>query len=104
MVLGHCKESFEGSIHDSRGIREFEAESTAFLCAKELELVSWDPSESRGYIQHWVDRADVWNHNEATGEAEFEDLERRISRVFAAVNKILTAGRVAAQTVTANAA
>jgi antirestriction protein ArdC len=104
LVLGHCKESFEGSIHDSRGIREFEAESTAFLCAKELELVSWDPSESRGYIQHWVDRADVWNHNEATGEAEFEDLERRISRVFAAVNKILTAGRVAAQTVTANAA
>ena len=59
---------------------EFEAEATADLVAKELELIAWDPAESRAYIQTWLGGADVTEDN--------------ITRVFAAVNKILTAGRV----------
>ena len=59
---------------------EFEAEATAFLVAKELELIEWDAAESRAYIQGWLGGAEVSADN--------------ITRVFAAVNKILTAGRV----------
>ena len=73
-----------------RGVAEFEAEATAYLVAKGLELIEWDPAESRAYIQNWLGGTEVAEDN--------------IGRVFAAVNKILTAGRVAAQTVTANAA
>jgi antirestriction protein ArdC len=76
VVLGHCK----GDDHTHRGIAEFEAESTAYLVAKELELIAWDAAESRAYIQTWLGGTDVGEDN--------------ITRVFAAVNKILTAGRV----------
>lgn len=76
LILGHCKES----DHTHRGIAEFEAEATAYLLAKELELIDWDPAESRAYIKGWLG-----------GTAVAED---KITRVFAAVNKILTAGRV----------
>ena len=76
LVLGHCK----GNGETHRGVAEFEAEATAYLAAKELNLIDWDPSESRAYIQHWLHGTEV--------------TETAISRVFAAVNKILTAGRV----------
>jgi antirestriction protein ArdC len=76
LVLGHCK----GNDETHRGVAEFEAEATAYLAAKELNLIDWDPSESRAYIQHWLHGTEV--------------TETAISRVFAAVNKILTAGRV----------
>jgi antirestriction protein ArdC len=75
LILGHCKES----DHTHRGVAEFEAEATAYLVAKELEL-DWDPAESRAYIKGWLG-----------GTAVAED---KITRVFAAVNKILAAGRV----------
>jgi hypothetical protein len=72
-------------------VAEFEAEATAYLVAKELELIAWDPAESRAYIQGWLGGTEVTEDN--------------ISRVFAAVNKILTAGRDhAGQTVAASAA
>jgi hypothetical protein len=61
------------------------AEATAYLVAKELELIAWDPAESRAYIQGWLGGTEVAEDN--------------ISRVFAAVNKSLTAGRVRAETV-----
>jgi antirestriction protein ArdC len=77
LVLGHCKDGDE----THRGVAEFEAEATAYLVAKELELIAWDPAESRAYIQRWLGGTEVAEDN--------------ISRVFAAVNKILTAGHVA---------
>jgi hypothetical protein len=76
LMLGHCKDG----DRTHRGVTEFEAESTAYLVAKELELLAWDAAESRAYIQTWL--------------ADTEVGEEHISRVFAAVNKILTAGRV----------
>ena len=76
LMLGHCKQG----DHTHRGVAEFEAEATAYLVAKELELIEWDPAESRAYIQTWLGGREVG--------------EDHITRVFAAVNKILTAGRV----------
>lgn len=78
LTLGHCSDG----DHTHRGIAEFEAESTAYLVAKELELIAWDASESRAYIQTWLGGVEV--------------TEDHITRVFAAVNKILAAGRVRA--------
>jgi antirestriction protein ArdC len=76
LTLGHCKAGDE----THRGVAEFEAESVAYLVAKELELIDWDPAESRAYIQNWLGGTEVAEDN--------------ISRVFAAVNKILAAGHV----------
>jgi antirestriction protein ArdC len=78
LVLGHCTSGDE----THRGVAEFEAEATAYLVAKELELIDWDAAESRAYIQNWLGGT--------------ETTEDNISRVFAAVNKILAAGRVVA--------
>jgi hypothetical protein len=78
-----------------RGIAEFEAESTAYIVAKELELTDWDASESRAYIQQWLDGH--WEVNEETGEGEIENLDKHMSRIFSAANKILTAGRTTAE-------
>jgi antirestriction protein ArdC len=87
LTLGHCTSGDE----THRGVAEFEAEATAYLVAKELDLIDWDPAESRAYIQGSL-------HGTETGEDH-------ISRVFAAVNKILTAGhRIAETTVAASAA
>jgi antirestriction protein ArdC len=76
LTLGHCKSGDE----THRGVAEFEAESVAYLVAKELQLIAWDASESRAYIQGWLGGTEVTEEN--------------ISRVFAAVNKVLAAGRV----------
>lgn len=76
LTLGHCKHGDE----THRGVAEFEAEATAYVVAKELQLIEWDAAESRAYIQTWLGGAEVGEDN--------------ITRVFAAVNKILTAGRV----------
>lgn len=77
LTLGHC----QNGDHTHRGIAEFEAESVAYLVSKELELIVWDPAGSRAYIQGWLGGTEV--------------TEDHITRVFAAVNKILAAGRVA---------
>jgi len=76
LVLGHCA---RGDV-THRGVAEFEAEATACLVAKELELIAWDASESRAYIQTWLGGTEV--------------SEEHITRVFASVNKILVAGHV----------
>ena len=86
LMLGHCKDGDD----THRGVAEFEAEATAYLVAKELELIDWDPAESRAYIQGWLGGTEVTEDN--------------ITRVFAAVNKILTAGRVVADIAEAVAA
>ncbi|MBV8294019.1 MAG: ImmA/IrrE family metallo-endopeptidase [Mycobacterium sp.] len=77
LLLGHCR----NGDHTHRGIAEFEAEATTYLAAKELELTAWDASESRAYIQTWLTRTDS------------EVTETNIQRIFAAVNKLLAAGR-----------
>jgi hypothetical protein len=86
LMLGHC----QNGDQTHRGVAEFEAEATAYLVAKELELIDWNPAESRAYIQRWLSGTEV--------------TENHISRVFAAVNKILTAGHVHAAEVVASAA
>lgn len=91
LVLGHCKALEDGTEVEHRGLGEFEAETTAYLVAKELELPEgmWDPAESRAYIQNWLG-----SHPE--GDAAVTD--KHIGRIFGAVQKILAAGRaVAAQ-------
>jgi N-terminal domain of anti-restriction factor ArdC len=76
LMLGHCKNGDE----THRGVAEFEAEAVAYLVAKELQLIEWDAAESRAHIQNWLGGTEVTEEN--------------ISRVFAAVNKVLAAGRV----------
>lgn len=79
LVLGHCKGLDDGNPVCARHIAEVQAEAVAYLVAKELELVDWNDAESRAYIQTWL------------GGDEVE--EKAISQIFAAVNKILVAGR-----------
>lgn len=75
IVLGHTK----GVNAEHKGIKEFQAESTAYLLAKELELKNWNDAESRAYIQDWLD-----------GE---KPQDKYIEQILTAVNKILQAGR-----------
>lgn len=87
LALGHCAETMETGRHlEHRGVLEFEAEATAYLVAKELELLTWDAAESRAYIQTWLARA-----------PELEDFDRHVRRIFTAANKILSAGRPVTQ-------
>ena len=93
MVLGHTAEEYRRH----RGVMEFEAEATAHLVATELRLTEkdWDAAESRAYLDHWVGNDLVWDDEEGT--SNIDNADRHYSRVFAAVNKILTAGRPAAK-------
>ena len=61
----------------------------------QLSEKDWDAAESRGYLDHWIGNDLVWNDED--GVAEVDNADRHYSRVFAAVNKILTAGRPAKQ-------
>jgi len=88
IVLGHCKAgNDEYELH--RGICEFEAEATAYLVAKELELAEWDAAESRQYIDDWLAAAG----HDPDGENGSVITDKVIGRIFAAANKILVAGR-----------
>jgi hypothetical protein len=86
IVLGHtARENGERVVQDHQGIREFQAESVAYLLANELELAEWDASESRAYIQTWL-----------AGTGSTDDVtDSHIRQIFGAVNKILKAGRPA---------
>lgn len=85
IVLGHTSKDKAAQYNSHRGIFEFQAEAVAYLIAHEVELTDWDASESRAYIQTWL---------KGTGQEE-EVTEAHIKQVFAAVNKILKAGRPA---------
>lgn len=91
IILGHTKVLVDGEGHGHRGIMEFEAESVAYLVAKELEFDSgtWDSSESRAYIQHWLDGTGL------SADERDEITDKSMNRVFSAANKILVAGRAA---------
>ena len=77
VVLGHTS---EGVMADSertpRDIREVEAESVAYILCSLLDLPGLH--ESRGYIQNWLQGAEV--------------SDKSAQRIFSAANKILEAG------------
>lgn len=74
-VLGHIENQ---EMH--RGIKEFQAECTAYLLMVELQLNTWQElSSCRAYIQGWLE-----------GQ---KPTEQEIKQVFVAVDKILKAGR-----------
>ncbi|UBV22311.1 hypothetical protein H8Z59_03610 [Mycolicibacterium fortuitum] len=80
VMLGHTTGAPQGEGEPlCRGVREFQAESVAYLLAHETGLEEWAPEESRAYIQDWL------------GDEEVTD--RHIRAVFTAVDKILAAGR-----------
>lgn len=83
VVLGHTTDTGDGKSPCSRGVGEFQAESVAYLLAHELELSEWAPEESRAYIQHWL------------GDEQVTD--SHIRSIFGAVDKVLRAGRTAAE-------
>jgi len=80
IVLGHTTPDALEEYATHRGVKEFEAEATAYLSLNELDaLDQFDAAESRAYIQSWL--------KGATPE------DASIKRVFNATDKILKAGR-----------
>ena len=78
VVLGHTS---EGQLSDSestpRDVREVEAEGVAYILCALLDLPGLH--ESRGYIQNWLQGAEV--------------SDKSAQRIFSAANKILEAGQ-----------
>lgn len=78
VVLGHTG---QGLLTDSevtpRDIREVEAEGVAYILCSVLDLPGL--TESRGYIQDWLQGADI--------------SDKSAQRIFSAANKILEAGQ-----------
>ncbi len=80
IVLGHTVRDKTPEIAQHLGIREFEAESTAYLTLNELgQLDEQTATVSRGYIRHWLD--------------DEHPPDSSIRRVFSATDTILKAGR-----------
>lgn len=80
VVHGHTAPSELDEYRSHRGLKEFEAEGSAYLAMHELDLGDhMDPAESRAYIRGWL------------GSRTPSD--QSIKRVFAATSKILEAGR-----------
>jgi hypothetical protein len=80
--LGHTAPGLaQKEYQQHRGLKEFQAETTAYLLMNELEMTEhMDMAESRSYVQHWL-----------------HGLERpddaSIKQVLTATDKILKAGR-----------
>ncbi len=89
IVLGHTvPEAFKEYV-THRGLKEFEAEATAYLTMNELgQLDEQTATVSRGYIQNWLDSQRPPDHS--------------IRRVFSATNVILKAGRIIVNEVVSN--
>lgn len=81
IVLGHTEPEQMKEYLTHRGVKEFQAEATAYLCANELEATdAMDMAESRAYVQNWL-------------KGERPD-DKAIKQVFSATTAILKAGRV----------
>ena len=76
--VAHCILHQKDADEKRRRVQEVEAECTAYLTLNVLGKTEYN-KESRGYIQHWLDGAEVE--------------EKTAQRIFGAVNKILKAGR-----------
>jgi N-terminal domain of anti-restriction factor ArdC len=85
VVLGHTlPHSFE-DYQTHRGMKEFQAEGTAYLVMNELDQLDEETgAHCRGYIRHWL-------KDETPPDAA-------IKQVFTAADRILRAGRVAPAT------
>lgn len=82
VVLGHTTGEAVEEYH--RGIKEFQAEATAYLTLKELDRLDEETATiSRGYISGWLE-----------GETP---PDKAIQQVFSATDRILRAGRFVAQ-------
>jgi hypothetical protein len=82
IVLGHTMQNAVPEIALHRGLKEFEAEGTAYLALKELNWLDEETARvSRGYIQDWLDNDRPPDYS--------------IRRVFSATDTILKAGRLA---------
>ena len=83
VALGHTTEmTMSDSERTPRDIREVEAESVAYICCSILGLKGLE--ESRGYIQHWLSGNEIG--------------DKTAQRIFGTAEKILKAGRAAAET------
>lgn len=81
IVAGHTSEEQMADYTKHRGLKEFEAEATAYLIMNELGATDqFDAAESRHYIQSWL-----------RSRKERPD-EKSIRRVFSTADKILRAG------------
>lgn len=92
IVLGHTAESgaaLTDSERTPRSLREVEAESVAYIVCSALNLPG--SAESRGYIQHW---------NESRSGEPIPEASAR--KIFKAANAILTAGRPAVASASAD--
>jgi hypothetical protein len=86
VVLGHTAPEAIAEYSTHRGVKEFQAESTAYLTMNELEQLTEDEAcESRGYIQGWLRKE--------------RPPDVAIRQVFSATDKILKAGRPEASAV-----
>jgi hypothetical protein len=81
VALGHTDSDNYIEYQTHRGVKEFQAEASAYLVLNELdELGKMDVSESRAYIQNWL-----------KGELPSDFA---IKSVFTTTDKILKAGRL----------
>lgn len=79
IVLGHTDKQNIHEYKEHRGLKEFQAESVAYIVCKELEIEQTDASASRAYIQGWL--------------KDEKPEDKAIKAVFKAVNEILKAGK-----------
>lgn len=81
IVLGHTLPHHFEEYQAHRGVLEFQAEATAYLCMNELEVMDDETaSVSRAYIKHWL--------------ADEQPPDQAIRQVFVAVDRILRSGRI----------
>jgi hypothetical protein len=84
VVLGHTVEHALDEYHTHRGLKEFQAESVAYLTMNELGMLDDETANhSRGYIQHWLQ-----------GQ---QPPDKAIQQVFRVTEAILRAGRLAVE-------
>ncbi len=82
VVLGHTAPESLSKYVTHRGVKEFQAEATAYLTMNELQQLDEETAaRSRGYVQGWLE-----------GE---RPPDKAIREVFRATDLILKAGRIA---------
>lgn len=94
VVLGHTDPEFAKSgkySGEHRGVAEFQAEATAYLVMHELE-VPFPTSESRGYVQNWLQGRESDWLNWDDGNLELVQ-DKVIRKILKAADDIVVAGR-----------
>jgi hypothetical protein len=82
IILGHTLPHALEDYQTHRGVKEFQAESVAYLAMHELDLLDEEQAaESRGYIQHWL--------------KDEHPPDKAIQQVFTATDRILRSGQLA---------